>query len=104
MKMAKFKTAQICDPIVCAIQIGDISFALYDINGIEITEADENSLVFLKGITVHASASVYILDSKTKTNIGYGMTDLVGNFNIPIFLIGTDSATGEMIDLTAVAL
>lgn len=83
---------QICDDPVCNIVFDApvlISFSVYDINGNELTESLENETLFIRGTAQNVN-SVYVMDARISANIGYGVPDALGNFDIPVNIVGTD--------------
>jgi len=63
----------------------ELVFSIYDINGNEISFVDDNEKIFIRGNAVingiYKNNNIFIFDSKTKTNLGYGLTDIFGNFD-----------------------
>lgn len=88
--MKEAQTLQTCDPPVCAIQIIDIiSFDIVDIYGQISDQVNDNELVYVKG-TTGISSDIIVVDQRLASNIGFGRSDINGNFIIPLELSGID--------------
>jgi len=82
-----------------------LDFSLYNTNKDEISFTNDNETVFIKGNAIingiYENNNIFIFDNKTKTNLGYGITDIYGNFDIPIKIYGIELDT-ETFDILCV--
>ena len=97
-----------CNTPLCSftiLNINIIDFVFEDTYHNLITESLENETIYITGNAIidgkTQNNNIYIIDNINSTNIGYGITDINGDFRIPIYINGINEID-KVIDITCI--